>query len=304
MDSDPENRKEIRVSDGIRLVLFPLNASEFPPYLFDQRFSHVLSSAGSSFFRRKTVLIIDHTVSPLFCKPPIDNENPFEIKTKSTEFPNFDIQRFCHAFSLVTNYPVEPVLQWSYIDEDELFNPQRITTEIINLHTPKTLSRVAIIDETHIEKIKKRYRELTNLPSDVGKKLRIPIDRWIKSETEENPVDKMVDLGIALESLYLSGIESKNEIRFRFSLHAAWHLGDPKEQRRALMKEFKAIYDWRSAVVHTGKLPKKGSGKKKKLYTQEEVREFITRAQDLCRRSILKILKDGKFPDWNDLVLG
>ena len=77
-----------------------------------------------------------------------------------------------------------------------------------------------------------------------------------------------------------------------------------KEHREDLMNQFKAIYDWRSTVVHTGKLPKKGSGKKKKSYTQEEVREFIRSAQDLCRDSIIKILEDGKFPDWNNLILG
>ena len=304
LESETEDSREIHVSDGIRLVHFPLNPSELPPYLFDQRFSSVLSSAGPSVFRQKTILIIDHTVSPLFCKPSSQNENQFEIKTKSTEFPNFDVEKFCQAFSLVSNYPVEPVLQWSYIDEDELFNPQRITTELIDLHTPQENSSFTTIDETRIKKIKDRYRELVNLSSDVAKKLQIPIDRWIKSKTEDNPVDKMIDLGIALESLYLSGTDSKNEIRFRFSLHAAWHLGESKEHREGLMKKFKAIYDWRSPVVHTGKLPNKGRGKKKRLYTQEEVREFIRSAQDLCRDSIIKILEDGEFPDWNNLILG
>ena len=71
--------------------------------------------------------------------------------------------------------------------------------------------------------------------------------------------------------------------------------GEDKEHREGLMKKFKAIYDWRSAVVHTGKLSKKGRGKKrKKSYTQEEVREFIRNAQDLCRQSLIKILEDGE----------
>ena len=305
LDSETEGSREICVSDGIRLILFPLNPSKLPPYLFDQRFSSVLRSAGPEVFRRKTVLIIDHTVSPLFSKPSTDNKNQFEIKIKSTEFPNFDVDKFCQAFSLVSNYPVEPVLQWSYINQDELFNPQSVTTELLNLGTPKEVSGFTTIDETGIEKIKDRYREIVNLSSNVEEKLHIPIDRWIKSKAEDNPVDKIIDLGIALESLYLSGTEAKNEIRFRFSLHAAWHLGkDSKEHREGLMKQFKAIYDWRSAVVHTGKLPKKGSGKKKKSYTQEEVRKFIRSAQDLCRDSIMKILEDGEFPDWNNLILG
>ena len=305
LESETEEKREIRVSDGIRLVLFPLNPSELPPYLFDQKFSIVLSSAGPSVFRQKTVLIIDHTVSPLFSKPSTDNKNQFEIKTKSAEFPNFDVEKFCQAFSLVSNYAVEPLLQWSYIDQDELFNPQRVTTELLNLSTPKETYGLTIIDETRIEEIKNQYKELINLDSNTEEKLQIPIDRWIKSKAEDNPVDKIIDLGIALESLYLSGTESKNEIRFRFSLHAAWHLGeDKKEHREGLMKKFKAIYDWRSAVVHTGKLPKKGREKKKKPYTQEEVREFIRNAQDLCRDSIVKILEDGEFPDWNNLILG
>ena len=32
--------------------------------------------------------------------------------------------------------------------------------------------------------------------------------------------------------------------------------------------------------------------------------EFIKRAQDLCRQSIIKVLKNGQFPDWDSLILG
>ncbi len=49
---------------------------------------------------------------------------------------------------------------------------------------------------------------------------------------------------------------------------------------------------------------KKISKSKKRPYTQEEIKELITNAQDLCHESILKILEDGKFPDWNNLILG
>ena len=158
--------------------------------------------------------------------------------------------------------------------------------------------------ETQIDEAKRLYEKLINPNSNVVGKLQISIDRWIKSLTSQTVVDKIIDLGIAFEALYLSETDYNREIRFRFSLHAARHLGKDKAHREELMKEFKAIYDWRSAVVHTGKLPKKGSGKKKKWYTPEEVWEFIRNAQDLCRDSILKILEDGKFPIWKDLILG
>jgi catalase len=70
---------------------------------------------------------------------------------------------------------------------------------------------------------------------------------------------------------------------------------------QALMKEFSEIYAWRSKVVHTGKLPNKT---KKTPFTPDEVKDFIERAQDLCRQSIIKIIEDGEFPDWNSLILG
>ena len=67
------------------------------------------------------------------------------------------------------------------------------------------------------------------------------------------------------------------------------------------MDEFKAIYDLRSMAVHNGEVPKRI-----KIRKEESVptSAFIPRAQDLCRQSIIKILKNGKFPDWNNLILG
>ena len=319
-------------SEQFGAVQLPSYIEGLPPYLFNESFlsnlSHeiFISMVGDtpswskqrskfplalhlSIFSGAPLLIIDYTVSPLFCKPSLkeelDESDQFEISIESAEFPNFDVHKFCQALSLIANYAVESLSKWQYISEGELFNIESwFPKEMGNLAMPDPLSGTGVIYETDIDKARCLYKLLTDPSSNIGEKLQIPIDRWIKSKTEDNPVDKIIDLGIALESLYLSGAESKNEIRFRFSLHAAWHLGKDKKQREALMKEFKAIYDWRSAVVHTGKLPKKGSGKKKKSYTQEEVREFIRNAQDLCRDSIIKILEDGAFPDWNTLILG
>ena len=80
----------------------------------------------------------------------------------------------------------------------------------------------------------------------------------------------MIDLGIAFEALYLSDIGETTELSFRLRLHAALHLREDKADRKALMKEFQEIYKWRSTVVHTGALPKKKSGAKKKktLYSR------------------------------------
>ena len=326
--------RDLYESEQSGCVEFPSYIAGLPPYLFHEKlipdffhesFIPMVDNTQSWFrqwskfplalhlliFSGAPLLIIDCTVSPLFCKPSVksiegvDISDQFEIKTESLKFPNFDVHKFCQVSSIIANFPVKSLLQWQYIGGDGLFNVEDWFSKAMGKFImPDYGSGIGVINETDMDKATDLYKRLTNPSSNIGEKLKIPIDRWIKSKSERNPVDKIIDLGIALESLYLSGTESKNEIRFRFSLHAAWHLGVDKEHREGLMKKFKAIYDWRSAVVHTGKLPKKGSGKKKKSYTQEEVREFIRNAQDLCRDSIMKILEDRKFPDWSNLILG
>ena len=189
--------------------------------------------------------------------------------------------------------------------EDQTFSPRHVSA--ISL-IPANRTRVfAPANEAHVEQAKCLYDRLMNFDSKDRGKLLIAIDRWIKSKASGTDADKIIDLGIALEALYLSNIPEPTELSFRLRLHAAWHLRENEKDRKELMKEFREIYEWRSSAVHNGELPKKEIGtksKKKKIpYTEEEVAAFIQNAQSRCRESILKIVRDGGFPDWNSLIL-
>ena len=315
--------RETHIAEGIRFVQLPSFSEGLPPYLFNERliphlfherpipnlfhesFIPMTDNTRRSIFSDAPLLIIDYTVSPLFCKPfvkEVDESDQFEIKIESAELPNFDVDKFCQALSLIANYAVEPLLEWQYIGEDELFNiGHYLPKEMCNLVMPDYLSGIGIINEIDIGKAKSLYKLLTNPPSNIEGKLQIPIDRWIKSKTSQTPEDKMIDLGIAFESLYLSDISGPTELSFRLRLCAAWFLGKDKTHRKELMKDFSKIYKWRSKVVHTGKLPNRT---RNTPFTRKEINVFIKKTQDLCRESIIKILEDGEFPDWNNLILG
>lgn len=303
---------EIQVFEGLRLVPLPRSTSELPHYLSNLDF---LGLSKSSLLG-KTVLIVDCSVSPIFYKPfptiiaPQEESEQLnrtlQVRVNGGKFPNFKMddfyEKFCQALSLACHSAVQTSFKWSFLAADELFN----------LNSCKSMRRTRYYDidafrsppkagETQIEEAKRLYHILVNLDSNVSEKLRIPINRWIQSKASGNFVDKMIDLGIAFEAFYLSDIESPTELAFRLRLHAASYLGKDKEDRKVLMKEFQKIYDWRSSAVHTGKLPNK---KKKIPFTPEEVEKLIERAQDLCRESIIKVLDDEQFPDWNSLILG
>ena len=121
------------------------------------------------------LLIIDYTVSPLFSKPPplkkeLDKSDQFEIKIESTELPNFDVDKFCQALSIVANYPVKSLLTWQYIGGNELFNvDSRFPNEMGKFAMPDHLSGISVINETDIDKAKDLYELLTSTLKDRGK---------------------------------------------------------------------------------------------------------------------------------------
>ena len=83
------------------------------------------------------------------------------------------------------------------------------------------------------------YKILVNPNSEVVAKLKIPIDRWIKSKAGTDPVNKIIDLGIALEALYVQ--DGGGDITYKFAIRAARHLGADKEDPEKLLTKFKDI---------------------------------------------------------------
>ena len=317
-------KTDIEVFKGIRLV--PLLDSgiskefisyfRFPVFAFGYEFPN---------FFGQTLLAIDRPGFSIFHKPgpnqefpqglPV-GELPFQVGEHDTifrdrgEVDSFQ-ESFSQALSLILNFPIQiprgafcfEEVQISrggyFFEEDRTFNPRDGT--IASLIPANQFRDSIVADEDHIEKAKCLYKRLVGFDSNDWTKLQIAIGRWIKSKASESYVDKIIDLGIAFEALYLPGI--KDELAFRLRVRAAWYLGTDEDHRKELLTKLKNIYDARSSAVHSGKL-----GPTVKFGEQHiSVSDFITTSQDLCRQSIMKVLTDGCLPDdeyWNSLILG
>lgn len=297
---------EIQVFEGIRLVPLPVSTSDLSNYLPDR----VIFERSELSFLGKTLLIIDAFMFPIFHKPLPQqfqgDDRSFQVEVTGGKFPKFKVddfyEKFCQALSFVCNTAVQISLKWTFLARDVLFNLNTLGEGgITQYYNADPFGNFTMVGKTQIDEAKKLYRALVKLDSNVREKLQIPIDRWIKSKTSQTAVDKVIDLGIAFEAIYLSDISEPTELSFRLRLRASWFLGKDKAYRQELMKYFSKIYEWRSKAVHTGKLPNKT---KRTPYTPDEAEAFIAKAQDLCRDSIIKILEAGRFPDWNGLILG
>lgn len=247
--------------------------------------------------------MIDQLVSPVFVRPydasSRANGYPFTISNVNTEYPNFSYHDFCEALSLSINHPVRPVAMWRYMDLNEAYAvPAYMLPTFLglNFRRPHWLlehDNSPVISEGDVRKAASIYEARSSLSTAVANKLRVPIDRWMKSKEDEDPVDSFINIGTALESIYLSDSKYTGETTYRLALRAAWHLGGRDvEERNSLFATFKKVYRARSDAVHRGKL------------NHGDHVTLRTMAEDLCLKAITEIIVGGQFPNWDRLTLG
>ena len=306
-------KDELPVCETVRLVSpVHLTTAEFGTYLPGSSFSNYNANLNVNRMIGDTLLIIDRPTFSVFHntsegKEPFQDkvrvdDFPFDLEVNGVKFADFDAVKsfrklLCQALSLSCNSPVQVAGSGWYLPYDQFFDQNLGGTMG---YSPGPFGNYTQVGESEIEEANSLNGRLTKLNTGTLEKLQIPINRWIKSKTIQTYEDKIIDLAIALESLYLPK-DNIDQLAFQLSLRASWHLGKNKEDRKKLIDEFKAIYTLRSKAVHNGVIPQRVKIRKGESVPTSE---FIPRAQDLCRRSIMKILEDGEFPDWNNLILG
>lgn len=120
--------------------------------------------------------------------------------------------------------------------------------------------------------------------------------------------DRIIDLVIAAESLFLSDldVQERGELRFRFALRAAKFIEHPVYGERDVYRVMRRAYDARSSIVHGGS-PKNAS-----LPDNESAKlpAFTDAIEELVRLGLKKVLamKEGgtklrRGEYWDDLLL-
>lgn len=290
-----ELKTNIDVCRGIRLV--PLLKSDtsaevaryYPNFL---RFS--LHYEFPNFFGQ-TLLAIDHPGLSMFHKPGSNQEFPqglpvsdlpFKVEEHDEIFRDLrEVESFRESFSQALSLTLNDLIDIPhgglFLAEDRTFSPRH--ESIISLIPANRTRFFTRADEDCIEQAKRLYKSLVNFHSTDRGKLLIAIDRWIKSKASGSEADKIIDLGKALEALYVTG---RDDIKRKLCYRAPLYLEQDAAPRKTLQEEFDAIYDYRSAVVHnrvTGKFVSVGE-------RCVPIADLVTRAQNLCQQSILKII--------------
>ena len=288
---------EVQILDGISLIPLSNSSADLPAYLpswFD---------FGAREFMSKTLLKVDMSVSPVL-REPLRGDTPlsgfddgFQTTVHSTEVEDFNPGRFFQALTLVGEQPIQARIVWRHLRDDEIFDLSLGTGSGYS-YSLATSGASTKFSEAQIRQALDLYFKIACIPTDVLYQLEIPIDRWMKSKTQQGYVDKLIDLGIAFESFFLRGISQ--EVTFRFSLRGSLYLGEDLDERSRLKRELEQFYRYRSRAVHEGTLPDtvKVNGQ------TVRIRQFIERSQELFKQSLLKAIESRQLPDWSTIELG
>ena len=288
---------------GVHIEPLPLTPDELPVHLPKSNVS------SADYYLGRTVLYIEHEASPALFRPGAIR---WERSVESHNVAGIDFGTACQALSLESNTNVEAGFFWShYHGPPGLSQPHHggswafgTRFELWPLTGGKLTERFtegagALFPDGNAgpkpseDRLGDTIRAIKALGADDA--IRTAISRWMGSKDQRPSVaDRFIDLRIALEALYLKDFlneKTSQEMRFRLPLFGAWHVGENFVERQQLRKMLRESYDRASTAVHTGSV----AGASAKL---------LADGQDICRRGIVKLLKEGRPRDWGDLILG
>ncbi len=298
----------IEVFDGITLIPLPESVAELPPHLptiidlpGDEHRVSVQHLLG------KTVVRVEYEASPIFHRPEehytfeSGPEQHFRIGIKSSEeSQSLNLEVLCQALGVAGRCSVRSAVTWTSMLDYEIFDLSTTWGIGGNGYSATfpflRLDESDLVNRAQLDAVKTLYQGLMQLPPETLEKLRIPIDRLMKSMEETNPLDQIIDLGISLESLYVP--QGEGETSLRFALNAAWHLGKNKAERQAFREEFQEIYRARSDVMHAGQL------RGRRARSSFDVSRLVSSAQEMCWQGIKSVIEEGEIPNWDSLILG
>ena len=113
-------------------------------------------------------------------------------------------------------------------------------------------------------------------------------------------VDKAIELGIALESLYAPA-KLSDGIAFAVRTRAARFLGGSPDERRRTARTLRDVYDLRSRAVHAGRFDAVEASKKWR--DEALVVQVLEEGQRVVGQSLVKVIQEGA-PNWEEFDIG
>jgi len=216
---------------------------------------------------------------------------------KQTTKCDINVYDICHILTLVGPSAPHPTVHWTILDKSVPIKVEPGFSGDLN-YRAYSCYKYKPDDSSFAVNLISSFASLNKHLRDT---LLLSIRRLNSAQTRNSLEDKAIDLGIALEVLLLNDNKPNDPISLPFRLRGAWLLGDDgSRSRKKVCDLLKAIYDCRCKAVHGGKMKKS----KYKIDGHDmQLTELMEEGFGLCADLSTRIIKAGRFPKWEELIL-
>lgn len=175
------------------------------------------------------------------------------------------------------------------------------------LHSPGVWGNDFPLSKSEAALLVDLRRKLTSEVVRKRRALMLAIRRFSQADERTLADDKMLDLMIAAEALFLSDSgreEDRGELSYRLSLRAGYLLGSNPASRREVFGQMRRAYRARSKIAHGGEMAQV----KLEDGTEVDLHTFAKSVHQLMREAIRAVLDsvqpNGPMVDWESLIFG
>lgn len=143
-----------------------------------------------------------------------------------------------------------------------------------------------------VRELTELMNKLADLPPRSRRRLDIALRRLRNASEKLDEEDRVIDLCIALEALFMEEGERKGQRKI-IARRGSWHFADSVQERQQIRDALKEFYELRSRIVH---------GSPATRPTPDEKRhrsKLIWRVLDVARASLKTMIAEGRPQDWS-----
>lgn len=239
-----------------------------------------------------SALRITKTIGPVFSNP--NTTNRLESEDTFPEQTPMDVLKFCDVLSLVRGSMVREVGSWSWTARiPNVWDCPPYRRTIRGTHPQQDMEHTSGrgLKEDAFPAVLDLYSRYCNLNRRARNALHLATSRWAQATLRQPGGDALIDLRIALECLFTA--DGNAELAYRLSHRAAWWAASTPDERVAVVKDIRHVYNTASRIIHGGQ---------PSASVADE--ERVSRVRQLMRRGIIKSIYCGGFDRWDELVAG
>ena len=157
---------------------------------------------------------------------------------------------------------------------------------------PRGFPRLSKQRPLPVRELSELMGKLGDLPSQSRRRLDIALRRLRNASEKLDEEDRVIDLCIALEALFMEKGEWSKQRKI-IARRGSWHFADSVQERQSIRAALKEFYELRSEIVH-------GNPATPQTHDEERHRGMlISRILDVARASLKTMIAEGRPQDWS-----